>query len=404
MKGAIFRLVLLVSSAHALVHVYELAYPSVEQLVAATFRVDERVSGALGACWRLPFGLFAVFAGWLTDRYGAKRTLVGYLLGCSLTSLLAAAAPDLWWLFIAFFLMGTFASVYHPAGLALISHAVPAEDHPRALSIHGIFGSVGIAVAPFLAAPVLSAGAGWRTYFALLSLPGVALGVVFLLALHDRWSPAARGKSSPEAEPSPGTFLARQYCVTLLIIILGGLIYGATMTFMPRYLDDTGLSQRLAIPPAGMRNYLTAGVLLLGAGGQYLAGRIARSNTLQPCLAATYLLMAPCLLWMGVAEQTGRIAAAAAFSVVFFMSQPVYNSLIPKYVPPARRSLGYGFSFVVNFGIGSSLGALFSGMAYRWQLFNYGTLAVAAALGGLLALLLWAMDRSTPDLFRAENR
>ena len=35
MNGTLFRLVVLISCAHALVHVYELAFPSVETLVAA---------------------------------------------------------------------------------------------------------------------------------------------------------------------------------------------------------------------------------------------------------------------------------------------------------------------------------------------------------------------------------
>ena len=55
----------------------------------------EKVSGALGNWLRLPFGLFALAAGWLADRFGAKRLLLVYLFGCSMAALLAWYSPSL---------------------------------------------------------------------------------------------------------------------------------------------------------------------------------------------------------------------------------------------------------------------------------------------------------------------
>ena len=88
MNPATFRLILLLSSAHALVHVYELAFPSVEELVAADYQVGKPTMGLMGNCWRFPFGAGALLSGWLVDRYGAKWPLVFYLLGCAATSAL----------------------------------------------------------------------------------------------------------------------------------------------------------------------------------------------------------------------------------------------------------------------------------------------------------------------------
>ena len=48
-------------------------------------------------------------------------------------------------LFGAMFAMGCFASIYHPAGVGLISHHTTPENRPMALGYHGILGSVGIA-------------------------------------------------------------------------------------------------------------------------------------------------------------------------------------------------------------------------------------------------------------------
>ena len=84
MTRTAFRLILLVSCAHALVHVFELALPSVEQmigtdLVGKTAAENKAATGTLGMAWRLPFGLLAMVAGWMADRYGSRRLLVVYL-------------------------------------------------------------------------------------------------------------------------------------------------------------------------------------------------------------------------------------------------------------------------------------------------------------------------------------
>ena len=119
------RLVLLVSCAHALVHVYELALPGVEQEIAAEFFADnveagKAMTGKLSNSWRLMWGLGAIVAGWLVDRFGSKKLLAAYLLGCATTCAMAAATSQKSGLFIAMIAMGAFASIYHPAGLALI--------------------------------------------------------------------------------------------------------------------------------------------------------------------------------------------------------------------------------------------------------------------------------------------
>ena len=83
MPSHTFRLVLLVSFAHAMVHMFEHALPAVEQMIGDDFGVSKSQTGALGTAWRLPLGMGALLAGYLTDRFGSKRMLMVYLLGCN---------------------------------------------------------------------------------------------------------------------------------------------------------------------------------------------------------------------------------------------------------------------------------------------------------------------------------
>jgi MFS family permease len=379
------RLVLLVSCCHALVHVYELSFASVEQLVARDFGVGTEVTGPLGTTLRMPFGLGALAAGWLAGHFGVKQLLMVYLGGCSLAAGLAAVSPTLAGLFVAMFLLGCFASIYHPAGLGLISHHTNPENRPLALGYHGVFGSAGIAAAPFLAALVLGAGLAWWQYYLVLAMPGLLLGVLlhwWLPREHEPALPDATGKPAPIGQDDSRW---GSYAILLASATMAGFVYHAVLNFLPRYLHWAGLHWRGSEAVAG-DNYLTGVVLSLGILGQYAAGRIAKPRTLERLLTMTFSGVAGALFWMAVADGAWRLWAAAVFAVLFFMHQPIFNSLVAKYVPRRHRSLAYGVSFTLGFGVGS-LGSTYAG--FTSELVTYFTLSTVAVCVALLAAVLW---------------
>jgi FSR family fosmidomycin resistance protein-like MFS transporter len=393
MNSATLRLVLLVSCAHGLVHVYEHSFASVEQLVGedAEFSIpperQKQVTGTLGSCLRFPFGVCALLAGWLADRWGAKRLLIAYLLGASVACGMVWLSPGLAALYISMFALGVSASIYHPAGVGLISLHTNPENRTMALGYHGIFGSAGIAAGPFLAGIVLACGASWRGYYLVLTVPGVVLALVLLARLsHAHANSAALAASSDGGGNGEDDAHWGAYATLLTVAALAGFVYAAILNFMPRYLDGAGLDIS-GIPDRAMRNYLTGSILMLGVIGQYTAGRIARPHSLERLMACAFFATAPCILWMGFAQGPIRLLAAACFSPLFFMHQPLFNSLVAKYVPRRRRSLCYGLSFTLGFGIGS-FGPTFSGFA-KSDLLNYATLAAILTLAGCLALGLW---------------
>lgn len=440
MTSTTLRLVLFVSCAHAMVHVYEHALPAVEQMIAADYDVDREATGWLGTVWRVPFGLLAMLGGWLADRYTAKRMLIVYLLGCAGTAGLAWWSPSLAVLFVVMFGMGCFASIYHPAGLALISHETSAATRGAALGWHGIFGSVGIAAAPLLAAVAFAVSSiTWHQYYLLLMAPGVVLAVAFAFWLQvgsTETAEAPGGESAINAASSADATSATNaasatnatsaadasdpahwpaYFMLVAVGAMSGIVYAAFAHFLPRYLNETGELlvahvQRLEWLPsttnvASSRTLLAAIVLLCGAVGQGVAGKIARPGRLGWLLAAVLWGNVPCLTAMAFATGTWRLGATCAMGFVHFMNQPIYNSLIAQYVPRARRSLGYGFSNMMCFG----LGAVGPGLAGwigssagpehvdRW---TYGSLAMVAAAAALLALVVWRTD---PTAVGAKN-
>ena len=294
MTAVQLRLVVFVSLAHMLVHVYELSLSGAEQLIAEEFSVQQDSTGRLATAFRLPFGLLALGVGWLVDRWGAKPMLVTYLFGCALTAFLASIAPSFNALYVTMFFMGVFASIYHPAGLALISQTVPASDRPRALGIHGILGSAGIGGTSLIAAAIFCRNAEWRAYYTALIVPGVLLGIWFLARLPRDLHGPASSHAQHQDEPS---FLPRWKSFFLLTLLgaVGGFLYAAFVTFLPRYLDSAMPTyvDPVQVRPEALRNFLTSGVLLLGMAGQYTAGRFARPRNLETFLASAFFVSCP---------------------------------------------------------------------------------------------------------------
>ncbi|MDA7978859.1 MAG: MFS transporter [Pirellulales bacterium] len=400
------RLVLMISCAHAMVHVFELSLPAVEELIASEYRVGTDATGLMGNLWRFPFGLGALAAGWFVDRYGAKWMLTIYLIGCSASCVAAWLSPqavNLPLLFCVMFSMGTFASIYHPAGLALISHEAPRHLRARALGIHGVFGSAGIAAAPFIAGLVLS-WLTWRQFYLVLSIPGFLLGLMIatMLTEHHRQSASTDDQQNGNAEPDDDNGNWRAFFILAASGAIFGFIYAALMNFLPRYLGDLPLRDNInawlgsdgtfgGMQDKAFRNFAAGGVLLIGMLGQYISGRIAQPGKQERQLGWVIVTTAPFFVAMAFAEGNWRLVAAAIVSLVLFMQQPLYNSLIADFVPPRRRSLGYGFSNMMSFGIGS-FGAWFAGSvlenAQQGRAIAYSSLAVLALAGGGIAFYL----------------
>ena len=312
-------------------------------------------------------------------------------------------------------MLGIFDSIYHPTGLAYLSQEIPVQSRTYALGIHGVFGSLGIALSPFLASGLLASGISWRGYYELLAIPGFALGVAVMLGVKRRFShPAPTVSASPPSnddEPkstaSAGDDLQREttwwlgYFAVTVISSLLGFIYAAFLSFLPRYLDVGELAfDFYELPAASVRNLLAGGVLSMGMLGQFWSGHIARPHRLEPHLAIVLGLQAPLLVVMAFAEGSARIYVAATFALVHFMAQPVHNSLIASYTSGRHRSTCFGFSFMMGFGVGSS-GALFAGASGSMisTIGYYLVLASLAVLASMLALSLSIATKRRRELW-----
>ncbi|QPV62587.1 MFS transporter [Halosimplex litoreum] len=404
-------------AAHGLVHTYELAVPILLTVWIVEFPVTSATLGTVVAVGYGLFGVGALPAGLLVDRFGSRTLVVGCTFGMGLSFLLLGVLPGVAGIAVALALWGIAASVYHPAGLTLISKGV--EERGAAFAYHGMAGNVGIVAGPFLTALLLVV-ADWRVAVAVLAVPAFVATVAGLRAEFDETAAvggreaAADGGDAPETDIGSLTeFLTASRAVftvgfltVFALVLFNGLYYRGMLTFLPDLLSDfleplVGSAARSLGPfsegPAAgefdRSRYLYAGLLAVGIGGQYVGGRL--TDAVEPergLVVALTLLVAIALLFVPASGSLpALLAVSGALGFVLFGMQPLSQATIAKYSPPEHRGLSFGYTYLAIFGIGA-VGASITGWVLTygstWLLFVVLAGFAAAALALALSLVV----------------
>src|SRR5690606_6847911 len=188
-----FRVIGLVSLAHGISHFFQLVVPPPFPMLVSEFDVSYAALGAMMTLFYAISGIAQTAAGFLVDRIGARRVLLGGLGVFAGAIAAVGLAPSFWLLFPLAIIAGIGNSVFHPADFAILNDRVGHKHLGRAYGVHAIAGNIGWALAP-VASVGLAAVIGWR--FALVALGCVGLAMVAMLAvsdaLLDRGQPAKR--------------------------------------------------------------------------------------------------------------------------------------------------------------------------------------------------------------------
>ncbi|WP_423998211.1 MFS transporter [Halorubrum trapanicum] len=420
MDAAERRIVTFTAGSHGLVHTYELSIPILLTVWVGEFSTT---AAALGVVVTLGYGLFGVGAlpgGILVDSFGSKPLILACLAGMAGSFLLVSVSPTLPVLAAAIAVWGITASVYHPAGLSLLSMSI--DQRGTALGYHGIGGNLGIALGP-LATALLLLAFDWRLVTAALAVPAVAVAAYGLTVDVNDAGAAGAGAdgtgsddaddaAEPDGASADGTkgevsiqsilsdtrlLIAGGFLIVFAFVTFSGLYYRTFLTFLPDLLGDVlgGLVDVQLVDPSSpyadqfdVGRYLYVAVLTVGVFGQYLGGRIAdRVPPEWGLMALMGVLSALALLFIPATGTVATfVAVSLALGVALFTVQPLSQATVAAYSPSEARGLSFGYTYVGIFGIGA-LGSTLAGTvltrAGPRELFV--VLAVIAALGALAA-------------------
>jgi len=406
---------------HGMVHMYELAIPIFITVWIADLGVGSATLGLAVSVGYALYGIGSLPSGVVTDAYGSKRLLVVCLLGMGASFGLLAFVDGLLGVTLALAIWGLAASIYHPAGLRLISTGV--TERGAGFGYHGIAGNVGIALGPLVAATLLIVF-DWRVVAGAMAVPAFAVALyttyvsVDELAAIESPSPAEATDGGSDAPPASDPdessatmpslrnvvgdtrlIFAGGFLIAFPMLILEGFFYRGVLTFLPDMLASYDSLETMTIAGQSVNpsGYVFVGLLVVGMAGQYVGGKVSDMMPPEKAAVGAFLSMALITALFVPAANTGLFAlllVTGLLGFVLFGEQPLLQAIVADYSGSDVRGLSYGYMFVGVFGVGA-LGAAFSGavLAYTTQQVLFLLLALVPFSAALIATTLWRSDR-----------
>src|SRR5690349_21231424 len=212
--------------------------------------------GLFFSAFYLAMAGFSLGAGWLSDLFGVRRTIVHGHLALGVCTLSAAFAPSFPWAFLSFFLAGLGYSFLNPASSKGVMAWFRHEERATAMGTKQTGVPAGGVVTAMLA-PQFVLFIGWRGALAAIGLINFLFAFVFSVTWRDPpESAAAPMRSAPAVEVPPPLNLWK-----FLPISCGTAVYligqMALIAYVPLYLKDVmgfsayWASQALALTQAG---------------------------------------------------------------------------------------------------------------------------------------------------------
>jgi len=360
--------------SHLSVHALMLALPSLIPILRQEFSTGLDTLGLVATISAFMFGIGAIPSGLAESRLGGKTLLLLYLFGSGLAAIIVALSNSLILLIFGLGLLGFSCSIYHPAGLTLISQRVQAIT--KGMAVHGIFGTTGSALGPIMAT-TLALLISWRASYAVLGVFNVILALATIVVIPKR-DHSGNGKMEQQENRVEKTNRPALIFFYMTNMLMGFAYYGFT-TFMPTHFAENTSNFLPFISGTMKAGIFPSLVFLAGIIGQIIGGRLGTRYKRTKLLPLIIAINIPFLLLMGYTTDIFLVLCSLGLGMAYFSNQPISNTLIAEFTHSDNRGLGYGINFFLSFGIGS-LAAGVGGLIAE----NMGIAYVFTAMGFLL--------------------
>ena len=334
------------------VHSMMLIFPTIMLVLKNEFSTGLTTLGMIVSLSTFVYGLGALPTGFLERKYGATTLLLIYQIGTIISTFFIANSQSLPTLTIGLIFSGLFASIYHPAGLTLISHH--SKKLSKGMAIHGIGGSLGLALGPMIGAGCTEL-ISWRFAYITISIVNLLLLIITLIS--SRYLRDTPYTNPPEDKIKSKTnkpALKYYYAVSIFM----GFTFTGFTTFLPTHFASETQTILQGFSDTMRGGMFTTLVLLSGIVGQSMGGWAGARFPLTKYLFWVVLFNIPFLVLLGLVSNYWLISSALLLGIVHFNWQPVANSLIASLTHSRHRGLGYGINFFLNFGIGAGAAAI----------------------------------------------
>ncbi len=325
------------------------------------FGFNDATAGMLGTVTLVMSGVGGILFGYLADRLGRTRALMGTIVVFSVASLGAATSQSVIQLMMWRALLGIGMGGEWASGAVLVSETWPAAHRNKAISIMQSGWAIGYIFAAVLAALILGAPGAtaeqWRWLFVVGVFPAVfTLWIRRYVREPDAWQ--RRNAEAARVNPFKVIFGTRLAGRAILIILLGSTVQFAYWgiffwlpAFLARPIDQGGAGMGVVgslgwIIPVQVGAYL--GYLTFG----FIADRLGRRRTF-----VLFMLGAAVLVPIYGQMARSPITLMLLGPVLGYFGHgyfSVFGSLVAEQFPAAVRATGQG----TTYNIGRMAGAI----------------------------------------------
>lgn len=381
--------------------------------IARQFHLTKSAMGLVLAAFTWAYALGQVPAGWLGDRFGAKKVLTVIMTWWSAAAMLTGAAIGLASLFGARFLLGVGEAGAFPVASRGMWLWFPRAERGRIQGVTHFFSRFAVAITPFVAGSILIAF-GWRAIFYIFGSLGIVWALAFNILYRNRPEEHRRVNSAELAEirndAASRPALERQRAPWRRILLAPNMWFIAAayacfffgtnfyLTWYPTYLREhrhlslTSLGLWGSVPLfAGMVGDIFGGTLSDAIFRRRNSARLARRVVAAPGFILAGLFVIPAAL------TSHPVASILYLAASFFFLEWVIG---PAWAVP--MDIGGPFSGTVT-GVMNMIGALGGSLAaiVYGNLFDKGmwvapfyVSAIVMGIGALIWIFLINPDKS----------
>ncbi len=392
-----YREMWLITLGHSLTHWYPATFYLILPIIGKELGLSYSQIGLIMTCQYIAGAVANIPGGVLVDTVGRKGVLMA-------TSLFWVGFPYLLMGFTHSYLMllgcvalvGFGNSLWHPTAIPTLARRFP-ERKGLVLSLHGMGGNVGDAIAPIVVGALLAV-LSWREVVILNVVPGVVIALLIFVFLGTMQLGGKKREPSSDAGAQslreyfrglPELFRNRGLILLSTSSAFRSMTQNALLTFLPVYLAyEMGYSPFWV--GACMFALQTAGFAAAPVAG-HLSDRMGRKSVMMTSMAMTAVV----LVFMALAGKSlAFVFFVAVLGFFLYAIRPVLQAWLLETTP---RNMG-GTSIGVLFGaqaLGSSVGPLLGGLVAD----GYGLTATFAFLAGTIVaanLFILFMPKTEP--------
>lgn len=360
-----FREVWLITLGHALTHWYPSTFYLLLPIIGRELGLSYSQIGLIMTCQYVAGAVANIPGGVIVDTVGRKGVLMAIsLFWVGFPYLLMGFSHGYLMLLGCVALVGFGNSLWHPTAIPTLARRYP-DRKGLVLSIHGMGGNVGDALAP-LAVGTLLTWLTWREVVILNVMPGLVMSLLILmmlgtLTMGSKASEGARDDGKVQSlgdyfRGVPALFRNRSLVVLTMSSAFRSMTQNALLTFLPVYL-----AYEMGYSPL----WVGAGMFALQAAGfaaSPIAGHLSDTMGRRGVMMASMGMTAVVLVFMAFAGKSHAfIVFIAILGFFLYAIRPVLQAWILETTPKNMGGTSIGILFGAQ-ALGASVAPLIAGM------------------------------------------